>query len=79
MTASAIAITGASGYIGRRLVTELARLGGHEIRVLSRSGNGTPDQWLALGSNIKVIAGDLTNPESLDSFVPPGGTVFNPA
>ena len=77
MTASAIAITGASGYIGRHLVAELARLGGHEIRVLSRSGNGTPDQWLAQGSNVKVIAGDLTDPDSLDSLVPPGGTVVN--
>ena len=56
MTGACIAITGYLRlYIGRRLVIELARLGGHEIRVLSRSGNGTSDQWLALGSNVKVI------------------------
>jgi nucleoside-diphosphate-sugar epimerase len=71
-----VAITGASGYIGRYLVAELTRLGGYEIRVLSRS-NSSSDQLQAVGPNVKIFSGDLTKPESLELFVPPGGIVVN--
>lgn len=71
-----VAITGASGFIGRHLVAELTRLGGYEIRVLSR-GRDTSHQFQALSPDVKVFTGDLIQPESLGAFFPPGGTVIN--
>lgn len=71
-----IAITGASGYIGKHLVAELARHGGYRIKVLSRSSRHTIDAT-ELGSHIEVIKGDLRSPETLHEFFEPGCTVVN--
>jgi nucleoside-diphosphate-sugar epimerase len=76
MAASVIAITGASGYIGRHFVAELVRLGGYEIRVLTR-GNSSSDQMKTFGPNVKIFTGDLMQPGSLVPFIPTGGTVIN--
>ena len=73
---SVIAITGASGYIGKHLVAELLRNGGHEIRVLSRNKR----QDLVDGkfdSRVEIIEGDLNNPASLQSLLKAGCTVVN--
>lgn len=62
-----IAITGATGFIGRYLVRGLSRAG-HELRVLVRPGREgalehPPERPLEL------FSGDLTRPESLKGFL----------
>ena len=70
-----IAITGASGYIGRHLIDRLARDGAHRIKVLSRT---SPTALAgAFGAGIEVFSGDLERPESLVGFLEPGCTVVN--
>lgn len=71
-----IAITGASGFIGRRLVAELRREGGHAIRVLSRDRQRDlrEDRF---GQGVEVCEGDLGDPESLKSFLVPGCVVVH--
>jgi nucleoside-diphosphate-sugar epimerase len=71
-----IAITGASGYIGKHLVAELARQGGCRIKVLSRSRRQEIDA-VESGCNIEVMEGDLRAPETLRGFFEPGCTVVN--
>lgn len=70
-----IAITGASGYIGRHLVDRLARNSALRVKVLSRSGPAT--QGGEFGEGIEVVYGDLERPESLVGFLEPGCTVVN--
>ena len=73
---SVIAITGASGYIGKHLVAELVRIGGYEIRVLSRNKN----QDLIdrkFDSSVEIIEGDLTDPVSIQLLLEPDCTVVN--
>lgn len=71
-----IAITGASGYIGRYLVAELMRVGGWRIKVLSRTGqldfNATNT-----GSKLEVVKGDLQDMASLQGFFEEQCTVVN--
>ncbi|MBI5006899.1 MAG: NAD-dependent epimerase/dehydratase family protein [Nitrosomonadales bacterium] len=71
-----IAITGASGFIGRRLVAELRREGGHAIRVLSRDRQRDlrEDRF---GQGVEVCEGDLGDPGSLKSFLEPGCIVVH--
>ena len=56
-----VAVTGASGFIGKRLVTVL--LGkGHKVRILSRRNRCM--------ENVECFCGDLTNPDiQLDTFL----------
>ena len=56
-----VAVTGASGFIGKRLVTVL--LGkGHKVRILSRSNRCM--------ENVECFSGDLINPDiQLDTFL----------
>ncbi len=71
-----IAITGASGFIGKRVVSELLDKGGYEIRMLSRD----PQRDLregTFGQGVEIIEGDLNNPSSLKRFLVPGCTVIN--
>lgn len=66
-----IAITGASGYIGKNLVEALMQLGVYQIKVLSRS------MGESLLAGVRVVLGDLEDPESLIGFFEPGDTVIN--
>lgn len=71
-----VAIVGASGYIGKRIVEKLQRLGGYKIRLLVRS----LDQNLAatiLNTSVQVFKGDLQEPESLRGFLECNCTVVN--
>lgn len=65
MTNGGIAITGASGFIGWRLVSHLRALG-RPVRVLLRDGSKAPP-FHALGC--QVVRGDITVPESLPAAV----------
>lgn len=68
-----IAITGASGYVGRQLISALLRDGSFRVKVLTRTG--TVD-GLAPGS-VELVKGDLLSPASLQGFLEPGCMVVN--
>lgn len=57
MGALRLAVTGASGYLGREVVTE-ARARGHSVRALIRDARRAPVEW-AQDAGIKVIEGPL--------------------
>lgn len=71
-----IAITGASGFIGKRLVTELVHAGGYEIRVFSRDKERDLREE-RFGKGVEIFEGDLSDPVSLKGFFLPGCTVIN--
>lgn len=71
MTGRSIAITGASGYIGRALTTELIERG-HTVRALVRSGS---QHRLAAGASAQVV--DVFEPASLAAAMRPGDTVVH--
>lgn len=59
-----VAITGGTGFIGRRVVAAHVALG-DEVRILSRN----PANNLSLPQNVAVVTGDLTSDKSLEAFV----------
>ncbi len=70
-----IAITGASGYIGRYLANALAYDDDFDVRLLSRAQpTETKSRW---PQNIQVVQGDLNDADSLQSLLEPGCTVIN--
>jgi len=64
---STIAVTGASGFIGRRLVDRLQSRAGLRMRLLSRRAD---DDDL-------YVRGDLLHPESLSGFITPNASVVH--
>lgn len=70
-----IAITGASGFIGKHLVTELLRLDGFRIKLLSRDCKR--DSGALNEKGVEIVEGDLRKPESLRGFLEEGCTVVN--
>jgi len=62
-----IAVTGATGFIGRYLVHALAREG-HTLRVLVRPGRESAFE-APPGAPVEVHSGDLTAPASLHGFL----------
>jgi nucleoside-diphosphate-sugar epimerase len=71
-----IAITGASGFIGKRLVSDLLREGGYEIRVLSRDKQRDLNEQ-RFGQGVELFEGNLNDPESLREFLVPDCVVIN--
>jgi nucleoside-diphosphate-sugar epimerase len=71
-----VAIVGASGYIGRRVVDEFLRIGGYKIRVLVRSATQSLN-WLDDKTDVDVFEGDLRAPETLHKFLEYGCIVIN--
>ena len=66
-----VCITGANGFIGRRLVDELFQRG-YSIRVLSRNSDSL------FPNGVEVVAGDLTLSDCLlDQFLVGCGLIFN--
>ena len=68
-----IAITGASGYVGGKLIAALLRDGSYRVKVLSRK---SVVEGLVLGT-ADVVKGDLLAPKSLQGFLEPGCIVVN--
>jgi nucleoside-diphosphate-sugar epimerase len=68
-----IAITGASGYVGRKLISTLLRDGSFRVKVLSRTG---VVDGVAPGS-VELVKGDLLSLASLQGFLEPGCIVVN--
>lgn len=67
MNSPVIAITGASGYIGRLLVEYLNNNENCRIKVLSRSNKQAID-LVGFGDNVEVFEGDLLTSNSLIGF-----------
>jgi nucleoside-diphosphate-sugar epimerase len=67
-----IAITGASGYIGKYLVSELLRTGCRRVKVLTRRAGTNTFQ-----DGLDIFHGDLHDRRSLQGFLEPGCTVIN--
>ena len=65
-----ILITGATGRIGQRVVSELVAAG-QPVRAMSR----TPEK-ATLPSSVEIVAGDFTAPESIDVALGGVDTVF---
>lgn len=70
-----IAITGASGFIGKHLVAELLRLGRFRLKLLSRDRHR--DLSDLTGSGVEIVEGDLRESKSLRGFLEQGCTVVN--
>lgn len=70
---SIVAITGANGFIGSRLVAELLRREDVLIRTLVRKSNNALTQH----PRLTVIPGDLARVETLTDFLVPGCVVIN--
>jgi nucleoside-diphosphate-sugar epimerase len=66
-------VTGATGFVGRRLVERLIEMGAG-VRVLVRRPEKLPPE---LSAACEVIVGDLGNPASLDAAVAGVGVVFH--
>jgi nucleoside-diphosphate-sugar epimerase len=71
-----VAITGATGYIGKHLVADLVGAGGYGVRILSR------DKQRDLISetfdpSVEIIEGDINDTGALQSLLKPGCTVVN--
>ena len=71
-----IAITGASGFIGKHLVKVLARSDNFRVRVFSRNRQRdlTEENF---PSDIEIIEGDLHDASSITELLTPGCTVIN--
>ena len=70
----AVLITGATGFIGRRLVAVLRARGAH-LRVMARSSSVLPADW----QGIEIVFGDLADPASLARACSGANTVFHVA
>jgi nucleoside-diphosphate-sugar epimerase len=70
-----IAITGASGYVGGKLISALLSDGSFRVKVLSRTG-ALDHNLTSLGS-VELVKGDLLSPASLQGFLEPGCIVIN--
>lgn len=71
-----VAITGASGYIGRHLVAQLNQLTDVRVKVLARK-RPRPEGDINFGKGVEVVEGDLHVPSSLSGFLEPGCTVVH--
>jgi nucleoside-diphosphate-sugar epimerase len=68
-----IAVTGATGFIGKTLCAELLR-SGRRVRALVRNPERAP---ALLGNGIEIVAGDLAQPASLDQLLQGAGAVIH--
>lgn len=72
-----VAILGASGFIGKRLVEELRLQGLYEIRVMSRAGGRRDPTRAHFGDEVEIYEGDVSDVDSLRKFFVPGCIVVN--
>lgn len=68
-----IALTGATGFLGSHLLTDLLSDGSVGVHVFSRKPR--PD-W-ASSPLLNITVGDLLIPETMDTFVPEGGVLVH--
>lgn len=71
-----IAITGASGFIGKHLVMGLASTGEYKVSVFSRNRQRDLTEK-SFPPEVEIIEGDLHDADSIKKLVKPGCTVIN--
>jgi nucleoside-diphosphate-sugar epimerase len=69
-----LAITGASGFLGRHLICGCLAQGGFKLKLLLRDGNTYRS---LLNENVSICEGDLLAPESLRGFLEPNSTLIH--
>ncbi|MDB5822793.1 MAG: Nucleoside-diphosphate-sugar epimerase [Herminiimonas sp.] len=72
----AIAVIGASGFIGQALVVELLQIPTYRVKVLSRPQANGPTVSVP-HPRLEIVAGDLRDPSSLSSLFEEGCDVVN--
>ena len=70
-----IAITGGSGYVGRKLISAFLQTETFRVRVLNRATSRCPK--LSGLDRVEFVEGDLLSPASLGGFLEPGCVVVN--
>lgn len=68
-----VLITGATGYIGRRLKERLLAQGGHQVRLLVRNLRKVRD---SVRTRVEIIEGDTFQPQTLDRALAGVDTAF---
>ena len=71
-----IAITGASGFIGRHLLAKLVSRDDRRIKVLSRARKNDLRESKS-GSSVEIVPGDVLDRKALRELIEPGSTVVN--
>lgn len=66
-----VAVTGATGFIGRHVVAALRRVG-HPVRALVRPGRAIPD-----AAGVEIIPGTLADPAALERLLGGAGVLVN--
>jgi dihydroflavonol-4-reductase len=70
---SQILITGATGFIGRRLTRDLVTRG-HRVRILARSRRKARDLF---GDHVETVVGDMSDPASLETACRGIGIIYH--
>jgi dihydroflavonol-4-reductase len=70
---SQILITGATGFIGRRLTRDLVA-SGHRVRILARNHGKAGDLF---GDHVEISVGDVVDPASLEKACRGVGTIYH--
>ena len=68
-----VLVTGAGGFVGRRLVARLRDAGAH-VRAMELPGVGTPPDWSGI---VTVVPGDVTDAADVDMAVDGADVVFH--
>jgi nucleoside-diphosphate-sugar epimerase len=69
-----ISIVGATGFLGRNLLKQVAQLENSQVRVLIHK-NQLPQEFV--DSGVQIFWGDLMAVDTIDRFILPGSTVVN--
>ncbi len=71
--AQPVLVTGATGFIGRRVVTKLLDAG-ITVRALVLPDENLPDEW---GQTVEIARGDISDPKAVAKAVSGAGTIIH--
>lgn len=70
-----VLVTGGAGFIGSHLVEDLA--GRNEVAVLDNFSSGSLENLTGVRSQIRIIRGDITNPDDVEAAVQTAEVIFH--